>query len=374
MKLSAGISKKFVLSLAVLFAVLILAFPLSFYVTTRTASRLVRESIMQSNVQLLMEKAGGLTEKLQYHRPGNPKDLAGAIRKLCAGDASFLHAFVFRKSADDNYFEVVDSIQLGAATGMEAPRNSTVQESTEINYLKGALFQPVADPVIRRSGPFYHQGLYMPFSLKGQAMVLEFRMSASRPVMHLRDYSDAMARIIKYIILFTAAIAVAVVAASALFIHNFSLLIRGLSRSIEKAARGELDVNMNPAVDDELTELALSFNSLIGELKARDKIVQELENRDSLGDIFKFGVSLLRENRLEDAIALFRTLTFLKPDGFGSYFNLGVAYAKKGDYVLSVEMFEKALLSNPRHELTLRYIEKVKRLLTSDGQIPPGPS
>jgi tetratricopeptide (TPR) repeat protein len=109
------------------------------------------------------------------------------------------------------------------------------------------------------------------------------------------------------------------------------------------------------------------------DLKAREKIVQELETKDTMGDIFKFGVSLLKEHRLDESIALFRTLTILKPEGFGGYFNLGVAYAKKGRYAESIEMFKRALQANPRHELTLQYIEKVKHLQSRHDETDPGP-
>jgi len=109
------------------------------------------------------------------------------------------------------------------------------------------------------------------------------------------------------------------------------------------------------------------------ELKAREKnfeekekILADLENKDTLGDIFKFGVTLLKENRLDDAAALFTTLTFLKPEGFGSYFNLGVIYARRRDYAKSMDMFERALQANPGNELTKQYIEKIRKLQYGD--------
>ena len=149
------------------------------------------------------------------------------------------------------------------------------------------------------------------------------------------------------------------------------MLITSLSGHMKKAAQGSLDISLNPVEDDDLNELAHSFNSIVSELKElnkKDKIIKQLE-RDSSGDLFNLGVNLLKEKNYNDAIAIFKALTIIKPNAFGSFFNLGVAYAKKKEYGFSFDMFERALNSNPGHELTLNYIEKVKRLQETDAKI-----
>jgi tetratricopeptide (TPR) repeat protein len=136
---------------------------------------------------------------------------------------------------------------------------------------------------------------------------------------------------------------------------------------MRKAAEGEFNVSLKETKDNDLNELALSFNTIVSELKGlkeKENLVKDIENKDSLNDLFKFGVNMLKENRFDDSINIFKTLTMLKPDGFGSFFNLGVAYAKKKEYNASLAMFGMALESNPDHEHTINYIEKVKRLQT----------
>jgi tetratricopeptide (TPR) repeat protein len=76
---------------------------------------------------------------------------------------------------------------------------------------------------------------------------------------------------------------------------------------------------------------------------------------------------MLKENRHEEAAAVFTALTILKPDGFGGYFNLGVACAKLGKYDRALDMFYRALEINPNHSHTSIYIEKVRRLRDKHG-------
>ncbi len=151
------------------------------------------------------------------------------------------------------------------------------------------------------------------------------------------------------------------------------MLIDGLASSMNKGVRRRARVNLNAGVDEELW--SSPHRSTAGgrapRTEAREKIFRKekllgLEKKDTLGDIFKFGVTLLKENRLEDAAALFTTLTFLKPEGFGSYFNLGVIYARRKDYAKSMDMFQRALQANPGNELTMQYIEKIRKLQYGD--------
>ena len=76
---------------------------------------------------------------------------------------------------------------------------------------------------------------------------------------------------------------------------------------------------------------------------------------------------MLKSARFEEAAAVFTALTILKPDGFGGYFNLGVASAKLGRFDKALEMFDHALRINPNHTHTAVYIEKVRRLRDRHG-------
>ena len=129
--------------------------------------------------------------------------------------------------------------------------------------------------------------------------------------------------------------------------------------------RSDHDINLNTAADQELSELALSFNSLIEEmrdLREKEKTILLPAEKDLLGDAFKQGVALLKDGDYINALHLFHTIIILKQESFGSYFNMGIAYAKLQDYDNSLPMFARAKALNPRYELTDSYIEKVNKL------------
>ena len=90
-------------------------------------------------------------------------------------------------------------------------------------------------------------------------------------------------------IILTIILIVAVTVITVIFIQNYSLLIKNLSVYIDKAAKGDLDININTTDDRELNELANSFNSLIHELKGKSV-------NEPVGDLFKLGVKNLKEN------------------------------------------------------------------------------
>jgi tetratricopeptide (TPR) repeat protein len=85
--------------------------------------------------------------------------------------------------------------------------------------------------------------------------------------------------------------------------------------------------------------------------------------KEPLGEMFRKGVEFMKENNLEDAVSIFRSIVLMKPEGHGSYFNLGVAYARLKNYRLSLEMFGKAREIKPDYELTLKYMEKVQKMI-----------
>ncbi|HNX60162.1 MAG TPA: tetratricopeptide repeat protein, partial [Spirochaetota bacterium] len=170
----------------------------------------------------------------------------------------------------------------------------------------------------------------------------------------------------------------------------------------------------NEEADEDLFELAMSFNTLVGELKEKerlisdlkakttaaqktvpsrdagreeefsmrlkslqaelsqalaekDKMVAELEKNDELSESFRKGVDILKEGRTDEAQIIFSALTILKPDGFGAFFNLGVVYAKKRDYDRAISMFERAIRINPAHAIAAQYLDKVMRLKRDAG-------
>jgi len=359
-KIGPGISRTYVLITAVIFSLLIIILLVSFHLILRANTGFVRDTLMRDSEFLLAGRAGLVLERFRVDTIKRPRELAAEIRRLCAEEEGFLHVIVFKKTEDENYFEVLEHVALDERIRVNLDRKDIVKEDKEINFLKRAVFALTVDPQIRISGGVPVASVYAPLRSGNRTAVVQFIMSSERTHAALREYAEKTHRTKKYLIALAAGLIAAVAAASLLFVQNFSLFVRRLSSSMERAAGGELSVSMNPAADEDLSELALSFNSLIGELRAKEKSIQELENKDALDDIFKYGVSILKEGRLDEAIAVFTTLVLMRPGSFGGHFNLGVAFAKRGDYERSLSMFEKALAADPGHELTLQYIEKVK--------------
>lgn len=363
-----GISTRFILSITGIILVFILLLAFSFQYVLRENSNVIREVLLNNNELVLLEKVQLLVNSLSEERIGDIKELSHRIKEQCSDRGEFLYVIIYAKTADENYFKVQEKIQLNKSVAVDIETNSIVKGDREDNFIKRGLLQATVEPKIYSQNNIEWQNVFHPFKISRKNHVLEFLVSSTHSTRALQEYSEFLERIKKYLIAGTALAVVILLVISLLFIQNFTLLIKNISRSLKKAASGELDVNLNPHSDEELSELALSFNSLIDEikdLKEKEKIIQDLENRDTLGDIFKYGVSLLKEGHLDDAIIIFKSLILLRPESFGSFFNLGVAYAKQGNFSDSYSMFWKALQFNPGNELTLKYIKKVERLQKS---------
>ncbi len=367
-KMKPGILTRYILTITGIIIVFILLLAFSFQYVLRENSNVIREVLLNNNELLLLEKVEILVTSLAKQQIRDITKLSNRIRELCSDKSEFFYVIIYSKTADENYFKVQSKIELNRSIIVDIETNSIVKGDREENFIKRGLLKATVEPKIYSQNNIEWQSVFHPFKISKKNYVLEFLVSATPSSKALQDYSGFLERIKKYLIAGTALAVVIVLIISLLFIQNFTLLIKNISRSLKKAASGELDVNLNPDSDEELSELALSFNSLVDEikeLKEKEKIIQDLENKDTLGDIFKYGVNLLKEGQLDDAIIIFKSLILLKPESFGSFFNLGVAYAKKKNYADSYNMFWKALQFNPGNELTLQYIKKVEKLQES---------
>lgn len=368
MKSSSALSRRFVMAIVLIISAMIVILSLAFHYILKTNILVIRQTLLQNNETTLIQKARRVTDMLKNVKG---EKLAENITRLCSSDHDFLYVIVFSKTADENYFKVREKIPLTTAFAVNIDTNAVVQEDKDTNYLKKGLFGAIVDPQMRLTDGTYWQSVYTPLTVHQKTYVLEYFMSSAKTYAVLHEYSEEIARIKRFIMLLGLSLIACVFTAAFVFMHNFSLLITNLSKSMKKAASGHFDINLNTESDDELGELAHSFNGLIEELKAKEKNIHTLENRDPLSDIFRTGVQFLKDNRLDDAVRLFTAITLLKPDGFGSYFNLGVAFAKKRAYDSSLAMFERAHDLNPSDELTAAYIDKVKRLMTDYARTAP---
>ncbi len=374
--LKTGISKRFVIIISVIFATLILSLSLTFNFLLNENYSLLERVLMRNQEDVLTEKAGAIVMSAREGAARGANGVAARLRRQMSEDRSLMGAIIFSQTADENYFRVIEVVTSDSSFDPGLKRGDVVRENRGINYLRQAVARPAVDPAIQTDRGLYWYNVYTPLqaspSIRSGGQVVQLIVSASQTMTTLNEYSSLVRTMKRYIIITNIAAVLVVIFVLLHFMQNFSFLIKSLSKTLRKASQGEFVSGMNGAMDEELAELAESFNSLIDEMKElREKERQmSLETRYSLNDIFKSGVQNLKENRLDDAVALFRTLLLFNPESFGGYFNLGVAYAKMKEYGNSLAMFRRAYDLNPSHEMTAAYIEKIERL---QAQYEPAP-
>jgi methyl-accepting chemotaxis protein len=365
------ISRKFIIAISIIYSALILAVSLSFHMIMHKNVNTLRDALVSQNQDFLISKIQDCVDRLKLKNAVSPEDIKKELYDYKTVYSDLISVIIFTKTNDENYYRIADTLIFHDDLNLNLKRSAVVREQKDINYLKKGILHSAVDPDIYSQSGYYWQNVYFPYEIKNRKAVLQFMVSAARIQDVIDNYIESIQKIRIFIIVLTVILVVAVVALSLIFVQNYSLLIRNLSGYMKKAADGDLDVSLNTTEDVELNQLAQSFNTLIDELKDRtEKTAPEAESTpdtEEAGAIFKTGVSLLKENRLDEAVAIFMTMTIIKPHGFGSYFNLGVAYAKKREYDKAIRMFEEALRINPTFEVTAAYIEKVKRLQNPDA-------
>ncbi|MBN1501491.1 MAG: methyl-accepting chemotaxis protein [Spirochaetes bacterium] len=282
-------------------------------------------------------------------------------------DSRLLSVIIFSQTEDENFFKVREIVNIDKAFKTPYSQGKSINLSTGKNYIKNGLYEVTADPRIYKENNFFWQNVFFPVREQNKTYVVQLYCNTSfleNPITAITS-EDLYYR--KYIFISVSIFLVVTVLISLLYMHNLTLFINSLAHVVKKAARGEPGFKLNTAADDDFKELAYSFNNLMSEMKEKDRKINELSEKDYLDDIFKTGVQMLKENRLDEAESVFNTLSYIKPDGFGSYFNLGVINAKRKKYGVSLEMFEKARQANPDHDLTNSYIMKVKYRISNNG-------
>ncbi len=396
-----GLSDRYILFIALAFSTLILTTAFFYY---RFSSRNMEElenGISRMTSQVQDEKTRLVMERISPEERKTVPLLTEALKRECTRTGGFLHVIIFSHTTDDNFFRVLETIQLSALQLNLPSKGAIVQEEGNGRYgqnpaasLRRGLTGTVLESTTYGDGATRWQNLYFPVTIGSTPGVIQFILSADIASSTEDRFRENLRSSVISLSVLSIVLVIIVAAGSLVFSHNYTLLIRNLSRSLMEAGGGNLGINLRPVQDEELDELAHSFNTLIEGLREREYREKELEQKlsearnepknaaeendktaaaekidgdESLDMIFRIGVQAMKDNDLDSAISLFRTLTILKPDGFGSHFNLGVAYAKKADYDSSLKMFTRAREINPDYELTERYIEKVTTLKNRNG-------
>jgi len=285
--------------------------------------------------------------------------------EFLGADEDILSFSVFTKTADENYYKVIKASSMTGGRKLPFTEGMQIMESSETNYLKKGLYETAIDDKIYFEDGTRFFNIYIPAKFGKKECVIQLSVSAEEYAANSANIEKETASLKKTLMVFIIMLCIIFTFLTFVQLEQMRAFYKRMSGVAHSAAQGS-DLVMNPSADSDISELALSFNSLVGEIKEKEKIIEELSSKDFLSDIFKFGVNLLKENRFDDASNIFSSLIMLKPDGFGSYFNLGVIFAKKKKYSESLEMFKKALEINPEHDMTKSYISKTERLIQSE--------
>ena len=372
-------SRRFIIAIAAIYSTLILAVAVLFYVTIHINAATLRDAIESNARDIFLERTELIVSRMQAAGLHTSDAVARELKEYNESTGRLVAAFIFTKTADENYFRTDQALLFHDNFRPGLARSSVVREGKKVNYLKNGLVHGVVDPAIYQLDGYCWQNTYYPYGLGKKKAVIQLMISATSVRDILDNYDGDTRGTRTFLIILTVLLVLAVIILSAVFVQNYSLLIGNLSSFMDKAAGGDLDISLHQSGDGELNQLALSFNTLIEEMKdlstrpateaGAPQTAQDAApaaDSDETGTLFTSGVALLKDNKLDDAIAIFRTLTIIKPQGFGSWFNLGVAHAKKRDYERAIVMFEEARRLNPGFDVTTQYIDKIRRLMAPD--------
>ncbi len=366
--LRKGISRNLFIGISIVFFFLVALMTFSFHYMIGKNSAFLRSLVMRTGEEYALARASMIVERMAISRKDSAESLGAELRRYASADSSVLGVLIFARTADDRYFRVLYRNSLHASFRIDVESGSVVMPEHFNEYLQKGLFAPAVDPIIHTSGAFAWRNVYHPFRMERRNLVICFMVSSLGGLAVLDEYETSIEKLKRVIVIIHSLAAVAVVAFLAFFLHYYRLLLNALAHFMKRASRGDLSVSISAVEGDELEELATSFNNLVEELRVMKEREKSISPRDTLDDVFKAGVEKLKAGMLEDAMHIFSALTILRPESFGSYFNLGVAYAKMRRYTESIEMFDRALAANPHHAIAHSYRQKVHELQLRYGE------
>jgi CubicO group peptidase (beta-lactamase class C family) len=152
--------------------------------------------------------------------------------------------------------------------------------------------------------------------------------------------------------------------------QDLVVLLDNTSRGdkLDAAARGIIDIlhdvdapQPKPSLVDEVMKSADAALAHVRELKTKSPDVYDF----SEPEINRLGYTLLRSNRIADAVDVFRFNAETNPQSWNVYDSLAEAYAAHGDRELAITNYKKSIELNPKNQ---NAIDLLKRL-----ESPPQP-
>ncbi len=274
-----------------------------------------------------------------------------------SNNSTIYAAHIIKPTDDDRYYQVTKVIKGNSL------HNKLTRIDTSDNYLLRKGFAHVTvNPVIQTENTISYIESYIPLLHNGKTYCIIIQWLAPDTLLLQQKHSNEVTSLTQTVAIVIAVTFIVIACISLVQVYRTKSLIKELSHSIQSVAAGSLDIALNDSVDSELKDIAQSFNSLVENIKNKEQMLQTIKE-ETFTDIFKRGVAYLKEMKLDEACACFQVMLIYKPTSFASVFNLGVCYAKKGDFKTSLQYFMKAKELNPDNELTMRYIEKLQTFI-----------
>jgi len=346
-------SKRFPLLVIVTISICIIVVT---FITIQTISRIYATSIEYSYKSTIEHIESMSLVMYNFLNAANTKTDANELFMPIKNNPSVYTAYIVKPTDDDRHYTVTTVIK----GKLEITHLTRVDTSEEFLIRKG-LAHVTINPAIEKQGAIAYMESYIPLHAdsKTQCLIIQWLVPTTAI---LQQKHDALIQtLMQSIAIAITATIIIVVVISAIHSYRTKSLIQELSHSIQSIATGTLDIALNDSIDGELKTIATSFNSLVEKIKHNDQMLHTIKE-ETLADIFKKGVALLKDGKLDEAQACFTVTILYKPQSFASYFNLGVCMAKKGQFDAALQYFEKAKELNPDSQLPLRYIEKIQAL------------
>jgi len=99
--------------------------------------------------------------------------------------------------------------------------------------------------------------------------------------------------------------------------------------------------------------------ALYNEMKTGDYKIYKLDVGE--GQLNSLGYRLLGNNKLKEAIEIFKFIVSEYPESYNAYDSLGEAYMKAGEKDLAIRNYEKSLELNPKNENAKRMLEDLRK-------------
>lgn len=374
-------TKKFAISIAALYSLFIVAQAILFNYTLNLNSQALQATVMEAQNALLTDTANLIVYKAALKQPTDTLQAAAMLKHEAGKTNDVLHIIIFAPTEDESYFKPMQNISLagGATLGIDKGPISLGSQ-----WLRKGLASAVADPAVYEDNGCHWKNVFVPMTIGKAKFSVMFMFAAEAGLQITKAFNSATNRSANIMLVATALLVLGVICVTMLFSQSHSFLMRRLASTIQNAADGNLDVKITAGGDKEIDAIAASFNTLIDELKAvktepqkeqsvkpEQPSVEKSEEKPTQRDayqgtfktIFKYGVSLLKENKPVQALGIFGYIISIDGNSFGAYFNSGVALAKIGKYQDAITMLKTAQSINPAYETTASYIHRLQKLI-----------